>query len=114
MAKKAFEKLLLETIDDALSSLGDSAKQSIYFHIENNSKIAKNDIPYHIEDFADGLEKIFGLGAKFLEILIMKKLYEKVGQPLDWNESKELGFVEYVTAAKQSFLKKKKVETVKI
>ncbi len=114
LTKKAFEILLLEAVDDALSSLGDSAKQSIYFHIENNSKIAKRDIPYRIKDFADGLEKIFGLGAKFLEILIMKKLYEKVGQPLEWNESKEFGFVEYVTAAKQSFSRKKNVATAKI
>lgn len=112
MAKKAFEELLLEAIDDALSSLGESAKQSIYFHLENRFKVAKSDIPYKLEDFEDGLEKIFGLGAHFIEILIMKSLFKKIEQPLEWNENKELEFIEYVAAAKQSYLKEKdKVKT---
>jgi hypothetical protein len=104
---KAFDKLLLEAVDEALSSLGESARQAIYFHLENRFKIAKGDIPYHLKDFADGLEKIFGLGARFIEILIMKNLYGKIGQPLEWNESKELVFVEYVASAKQSCSKRK-------
>jgi len=108
LAKKTFEKLLLEVVDDALLSLGASARQAIYFHLENKFQIAKKDIPSRLEDFTDGLEKIFGLGARFIEILIMKKLYEKIGQSLEWDESKELVFAEYITAAKQSFLKKEK------
>lgn len=103
MAKKAFDKLLLEAVDDALASLGDSAKQAIYFHLKNKFKIARNEIPQHVEDFAEGLEKIFGVGAQFLQILIMKELYERIGQPLEWDESKELIFAEYVVAARRSF-----------
>jgi hypothetical protein len=105
--REAFENLLLEAVDEALASLGDSAKQAIYYHLEDKFKITKNEIPNRLKDFTEGLEKIFGLGARFIEILIMKKLYEKVGQPLEWNESKELVFLDYVTAAKQSFRKKK-------
>jgi len=108
LAKKAFEKLLHEAVDNALSSLGDSAKQAIYFHLKDKFNITKNDIPYHLDDFADALERIFGLGARFIEILIMKNLYAQIGQRLDWNENKELGFVEYVAVAKQGFLKRKK------
>jgi hypothetical protein len=107
LARKAFDKLLLEVVDDTLSSLGDSARQAIYYHLEDKFEITKNDIPYRLEDFADGLEKIFGLGAKFLEILMMKKLYERIGQPLKWNENKELMFAEYVTAAEKGYLKRK-------
>jgi len=108
LAKKEreFDKLFTEAVDDALTSLGESAKQAIYFHLENKFKIPKKDIPTHIGDFADGLEKIFGLGARFIEILIMRNLYGKTGQHLKWNETKELLFVEYVTAAKQSFSKR--------
>jgi hypothetical protein len=105
--KEAFEKLLLEAIDETLASLGESVRQSIYFHLENKFKISKKDIPYRVEDFTNGIEKIFGLGAHFIEILIMKNLFEKVGQPLEWDQSKELVFIEYVAAAKQSYLKKK-------
>jgi hypothetical protein len=108
LAKKAFEKLFLEAVDEALASLGDSAKQAIYFHLENRFKIKRNEIPQRVEDFADGLEKIFGAGAQFLEILIMKKLYERTGQLLQWYKNKELIFAEYVAAARRSFLKEKK------
>ena len=108
MSRKAFEKLLLEAIDDALALLGDSAKQAIYFHLKNEFEIAKNEIPCRLEDFADGLEKIFGLGARFIEILIMKQLHERIGHPLEWDESKELVFVEYVAATRRSFLRGRK------
>lgn len=108
MTGRIFDKLLLETVDEALASLGISARQAIYFHLEEKFDIGKNDIPRRVADFADGLEKIFGVGAQFLEIVIMKKLYEKIGQPLEWNISKELVFVDYVVAAKNSFLKRRK------
>lgn len=100
-----FEKLVLKAIDDALLTLGDSARQSIYFHLKTKYKMTKNDIPFHIRDFADDLEKIFGPGSKFLEIVIMKKLYEKTGSALEWDERKELVFADYVAAAKQSCMK---------
>jgi hypothetical protein len=103
--KGDFEKLLMESVDEALTSLGESAKQSIYFHLEDKFKISKEEIPRRIEDFADGIEKIFGLGAHFIEILIMKKLYEKIGKSLEWNEKEEFVFVNYVKAARQSFAK---------
>jgi hypothetical protein len=108
LGKKAFERLMLEAVDEALASLGDSAKQAIYFHLENEFEITRNEIPQRVEDFAEGLEKIFGVGSQFLEILIMKNLYERIGQPLEWNKSKELIFDEYVAAAKRSFLKGRK------
>lgn len=106
MGSRAFDKLLLEAVDEALASLGDSARQAIYFHLENKFKVSKDEIPSHVDVFADGLEKIFGAGAKFLEIIIMKKLYERIGKPLEWDSSKELEFVDYVEAARRSFTKK--------
>ncbi|MEM0057697.1 MAG: hypothetical protein QXG58_07330 [Candidatus Bathyarchaeia archaeon] len=105
MAKKTFDNLLLEAIDEALSSLGESARQAIYFHLEDKFKISREEIPRRIKDFADGLEKIFGVGARFLEIMIMKRLYAHIGQPLEWDESREFIFVNYVEAARRSFQK---------
>lgn len=76
--------------------------------MEKKFKIKKRQIPYKTEEFVDALEKIFGLGAKFLEILILKQLYEKVGQIFEWNEKQtDLIFTEYIVAARRSFLKKK-------
>jgi len=96
---------LLNAIDEALNSLGESVKQSIYFHIENKFSVARNEIPENLTEFQGGLEKIFGAGARFIEILIMKNLHSKVGLPLKM-ESEQLEFVEYLDAAKEGFLKK--------
>ena len=106
MGRKTFDKLFLEAVDEVLASLGDSAKQAIYFHLERKFKIRKSEIPHCVEEFAEGLEKIFGLGAQFIEILVMKRLHERIGQPLEWDEDKELVFAEYVAAAKRSFQKR--------
>lgn len=105
--QRDFDDILLESIDEALTSLGESVKQSIYYHLEDKFEISKRDIPKRIEDFANGIEKIFGLGANFIEILIMKKLYEKIGVQLEWNEDKELIFTNYVEAARKCFTKEK-------
>jgi hypothetical protein len=94
-------------VDDALSSLGESAKQSIYFHLEKKFKITRKDIPNRVQDFQNGLEKIFGLGARFIEILIMKQLYGKIDEPLEWDENKKLEFIEYTNTAKKRFLEAK-------
>ena len=105
MAKtRDFDKLLLNAIDEALNSLGESVKQSIYFHIENKFCVARNDIPESLQDFQGGLEKIFGTGAQFIEILIMKNLHSRIGLPLKI-ENEQLEFVKYVDAAKESYLK---------
>lgn len=98
-----FNEVLLEALDDALISLGESVKHSIYFHLEEKFKLQKNEIPNRLKDFKIGLEKIFGVGAHFIEILIMKNLYRKIGKPLEWEEGKEFTFLEYVDAAKKSF-----------
>jgi hypothetical protein len=106
--EKGFEKLLLDAIDDAFLSLGESVKQSIYFHLESNFNIARKDIPRHLGDFEEGLEKIFGLGARFIEILIMKNLHAKIGRTVKWEENQQLDFAKYVEAAKQSYLNENK------
>mgnify|MGYP005831452931 CR=1 FL=1 len=105
MPKSDFEELLLEAIDEGLSSLGESSKWAIYFHLEKNFKIEKREIPSRIQDFTEALEGIFGVGASFLEILIMKRLYEKIGVTVEWPESKEFTFSEFLLMARRAFQK---------
>jgi hypothetical protein len=102
---REFDKILVSAIDEALNSMGESIRQSIYFHIENKFKVTRNEIPENLEEFQGGLEKIFGAGAQFIEILIMKNLHSKIGLPLKM-ESEQLEFVKYIGAAKEGFLKK--------
>jgi hypothetical protein len=110
LTEKAFHKLLLEAVDSALSSLGDSARQSVYFHLEKKFDITRDEIPGRVEDFDHGLERIFGTGTRFLEVLIMKKLYEEIaskGKILKLDQGNEFRFVDYVRAAERTYLQAK-------
>lgn len=100
-----FDELLLDSIDDAFLSLGEPVKKSIYYNIEQHFHVTRKDIPQKLPQFQEGLERIFGLGARFLEILIMKNLYAKTGCPLNVGQKKQLEFIKYVEAARQSFTK---------
>ena len=98
---------MLEAIDEALSSLGESPKTAIYYHLEKAFQIRRLEIPERVEDFSSALERLFGLGAKHLEILFMRRLYFKVvgvreGVSREW-VLPELTFVEYVSFMRRSF-----------
>ena len=97
----SFEELLLEAIDEGLSLLGESSKQAIYFDLEKNFKINRQDIPHKIEEFTDAIERIFGNGAKILEIRIMKCLFKKVGYTFKhYPKSESLTFTEYIASVR--------------
>ena len=109
MPESDFEKLLLSAVDQELSSLGESSKQAIYFYLGRSFSIEKQDIPQKIEPFKEALEEVFGVGASFLEVLIMKRLYETIGGNFEMKESKEFTFTEYVAAAKRAFQQRKEI-----
>lgn len=96
-----FEQLLAEAVDESLSSLGSSAKQAIYYHLEKLFHIKKAEIPFKIEEFTIAIEDIFGEGAQLLEIQMMKCLHQKVGTPFKHIPMKdELVFTDYMLAHK--------------
>jgi len=110
VSKRDFDKLLLEAVDEGLSSLGESSKQAIYFHLEKSFNLDKEEIPYRVEDFAGAIEQIFGLGGNVIEITIMQRLYEKVRRDIKLRGSEDLTFTKYVAALKRSFLERKRAE----
>jgi hypothetical protein len=91
-----FEKTLQEAIDETLSTLGENSKKTIYQHLENEYKIAKNEIPSKIEAFADALEQSFGVGAKLIEMNIIKALHERNQDFMYFPKKGEIVFTEYV------------------
>ncbi|MCW4003713.1 MAG: hypothetical protein NWE95_07370 [Candidatus Bathyarchaeota archaeon] len=108
----SFDGVLLESVDQVFSSLGESVKTSIYFHLENTFGISKKDIPARIADFSDALEKIFSQGARHLEIQIMKNLHLKLVSACKLPTSKDafnklivpdMAFRECVRLARQNF-----------
>jgi hypothetical protein len=80
--------LLLEAIDEALSSLGETPKKAIYYQLETAFNIKTKEIPNKIDDFSRALERLFGVGAKHLEIVFMKNLYAKVRGACEWSAHK--------------------------
>ncbi|MEJ5327342.1 MAG: hypothetical protein WHU54_03715 [Candidatus Bathyarchaeia archaeon] len=113
---KSFEQILLEAIDDALSSLGENIKTAIYFHVEKSFNVKRDEIPKRLTDFLDALERIFSIGARHLEILFMKSIHEKIRITCKWPEYEwalskcilpELTFQDYVRLMQQKFENKK-------
>jgi hypothetical protein len=103
MHNHSFEKLLRDAVDEVFSTLGDSAKQAIYFNLAKTFNINRTDIPHKIGEFSDAIEKMFGFGGKLLEIQIMKRLYQKIGPSFGYSPKQDaLIFTEYVEAAKIS------------
>lgn len=78
MPELDFEKTLLDAVDWGLSTLGESSKSAVYFHLRETFNVRKEEIPRNVEAFADAMERIFGPGASFLELLIIRRLREKV------------------------------------
>jgi len=101
-APKGFDELLLDAVDEAFLSLGESVRKSIYYNLETKFKVSRNEIPQNLKSFQESLEKIFGVAARFLEILIMKNLYKKIGCPFPLNENELLEFIKYVETAKET------------
>lgn len=98
--KGTFDSLLLEAVDEALSTLGEPCKKAFYIYFEKNYEIKKHEIPLKIERFAKAVQDLFGVGARLIEIQIMKNLREKLGDFTFQLKVENLTFTEYVTAVK--------------
>ncbi len=79
-----YEAILLQSIDEALLTLGENVRLSIYFHLQTKFGLPKNEIPNQSVEFSDALDKIFGEASRKIEILIMKFLNEKVQCKYKW------------------------------
>ncbi|HUK85166.1 MAG TPA: hypothetical protein VLU95_04820 [Candidatus Acidoferrum sp.] len=115
-AQTKFDELLSEAVDETLSSLGETVKNTIYFQLENSFNIPKKEIPNQIDEFSNIIQKIFGFGASRLEINLMKNLHSKINTNIkvteyEWPLSKwvmaDMSFCEYVNATRKSFLEKR-------
>ena len=113
-----FEDVFQDSVEEALSCLGESVKKSIYFHLENSFLLSRQDIPCRVKDFSDALERIFGLGARHIELLIMEKLYLKVNCSYKWEGPKwlvpDLTFEQYVELMRTGYKEEEKTENLEV
>jgi hypothetical protein len=73
-------KLVLDVIDKGLTVLGNTPKQAIWSFLENDFNVKPDELPKNIRLFTGGLEKIFGMGYKFLDQLFCHYLEEATGK----------------------------------
>jgi hypothetical protein len=103
--------IILETIDEVLSLLGESPKAQIFYYLLRDFGINRKEIPNNLADFSSALRKLLGVGAKLLEINFMKKLNTKIKAVQERSEPDwlvpELTFESYVK------LKKRRIQQTK-
>lgn len=107
-----FDKFLVEAIDEAITSLGEPVKNTIYQHLEDDFNISKNNIPERIEEFSEIMHKIFGLGASRLEVKFMKNLDSRMQINTQWPEHNclskwidmEMPFEKYLNDLRENYI----------
>ena len=76
MIYQEFNEALLEAIDYAFSSLGESCRRALYFHLKKTFRLPGRQIPERLDEFDEALKTIFKRGAAFLEKLVLRRLCE--------------------------------------
>jgi len=95
--EKQTKQLLTQAVDQALLTLGESAREAVYFHLQKIVSLTKDDVPDNLDAFEKGLEKIFGTGAKMIEIAVIKNLCQQLA--IEFEEKKNISLVDYVNWA---------------
>ncbi|MGB9960095.1 MAG: hypothetical protein ACPLKQ_06215 [Candidatus Bathyarchaeales archaeon] len=104
-----FCRILLEAVDAALDMLGASIKEALYFHLETTFALKKEAIPANPAKLSDSLERIFGLGAKFIEKIILEAVCTKTKCTLPENWDKDR-FAENIEKIKMNYIQNKVIE----
>jgi len=99
MKKLDFEKRLLEAVDHALLTIGETPREAIYYHLEKGFKLRRENIPEDADEFSQALNNIFGPGAEVIERLIVKNLFGRLN--LNFEEKTRFKFVDYVSLAQE-------------
>jgi len=107
-SQESFEEILIEAVDSGLLILGESARKSIYFHLDRDFSLQKQKIPENPEALENALESIFGVGALVIEISILKNLTAKLG--LEFEERKSFNFTDSVNKVRKMWLSKNETQ----
>lgn len=79
--KDQLDAILAEAINEGLSRICSSAAPSVLFFLEKNGSIKSRSNIENLETFVEGLESIFGFGAKVIEKKILEVLHMKLQLP---------------------------------
>lgn len=57
--------------------LGESVRHAVYYWLGTNYSLKKEEIPGKLAEFDRAIQKLFSLGAKMVEKIIVRKLCER-------------------------------------
>jgi len=101
-----FKWILIEAIDEGLKSIiGENGNKVIYYHLKELYGLEREEIPERLNIFAEYINRISGLGAKIIEISIIKALCLKL--KLEYKE-KKIKFLDYIEELYKEYMKKVK------
>ncbi len=102
-SQNTFEVIITEAVDESLTSFKNLDTQKVFAQLENAFDIKKHEIPYKIEDFSDAMEKMFGVGAKLIEIRIIQAIHRRMPEFIFSPNRGPIIFKDYVNSLR-SFL----------
>ncbi|MEM3713781.1 MAG: hypothetical protein QXF82_02410 [Nitrososphaeria archaeon] len=82
--------MILEAIDESLSILGDKGKEAVYYFLEREYCVNKEDIPKNLKTFLECLRLVFGVGANIIEKYILNNLRKRACLELELDYSLNL------------------------
>lgn len=77
-----FDAVLVEAVHEGLNSISPSVSTIVFFYLKKSASVRFDESVVEPEALEEGLEKIFGVGAKVIEKKILEVLYVKLEVPL--------------------------------
>jgi hypothetical protein len=84
--EESFDEIFSEAVEEAFSSLGDFAKQAVYWYVVNKPDLQKEHLASNIEAFAASLEAFLGSGSSVMERIILQRLSSRTGVAIGQEE----------------------------
>jgi len=81
------DESLLQAVDDGLLTLGKIARAAIYERVHASYQVKHEEIPEKLLIFHKALQDLLGSGAKTVEKLIAKNLYNRLGLKFTQHDS---------------------------
>jgi hypothetical protein len=75
---KTFDQVLLEAVDEVLAAIGTSIRGIVYLQLKSRG-ISREQIPNRLDDFSNALQAILGVGARHIEVQLIKLVQAKTG-----------------------------------
>jgi hypothetical protein len=96
--EKRSDKIVLQAVDESLTSLGEAVAKTIYSQLREKYDIEREEIPSAIEEFEYAIEDMLGHAAELIEIRIMKNLHARASGFFYVPKDERIEFSDYVRA----------------